>query len=406
MTKHKEEKTSVNLLEVLLLVVRYKKRFFGIIISITLVALIASLVWPKTYKSSFTFVQYNNTPEGSLGGVINNLVQLSSSSSRVSTDQAIIILQSRSMQDQVINKFNLREVYGSEINEELRKKLSNNVEIEESREGGIGFSPIVSVDVNVYDEEPDRAKAMAEFYMEKLDSSMVDINRQNAEYLMNTYEEKFNENLNDLREAEEALVEFQEEYGILEVESQLKVMIENLGQLKAQIVEVEIQKNFARSNFGENSSQYRQLESQQQELQKVYDQRLGTSDKIMKEEVQETEVLFPELLEVPSLGVRYYRLFRNLTVQEEIYKLIYPQYEQQRMLFENVNSGLKLIDEPHLPTYKDSPKRAFIVIAGFLLSIFIAFLTVFFVEFKRKGQEENTEGYQLYNEIKSELTKK
>ena len=235
---------------------------------------------------------------------------------------------------------------------------------------------------------------------------MVAINRQNAEYLMNTYRERFNENLQDLREAEEELVAFQEEYGILEVESQLKVMIENLGQLKAQIVETEIQKNFALENFGENSAQFRQLESRQEELQKVYNQQLGTSDKIMKEEVQDAEVLFPELLEVPSLGVQYYRLYRNLTVQEEVYKLIYPQYEQQRMLFENVNSGLKLIDEPHLPTYKDSPKRALIVIAGFLLSLFVAFLSIFFVEFKRRGKEENTEGYQLYSEIKSELTNK
>ena len=81
---------------------------------------------------------------------------------------------------------------------------------------------------------------------------------------------------------------------------------------------------------------------------------------------------------MPPLFAEYYRLFREVEIQQEIYKVLYPQFEQQKLNFNEINSGLSLIDEPTLPTYKFYPKRAFIVIAFFLLGFIVLLLRLWY----------------------------
>ena len=401
---------SVNLLDFSLTAARYKGKIILIIFSITIVGLIVSLLWPHTYKSSAKFTQYDVMPGGGISSLIGNFVQMPNSTDRVSSEQALIILRSRTMLDRVIEEFNLSEVYGSSIKEYLRKTLASNTLIEENREGGIGFSPIVSIDLSFLDHEPERAQAVAQFYIDQLDSIMTNINRENAEKSFQMFERRYRENLQEMAAAENALVEFQKEHGILELESQLRVLIENIGQVKANIVGMEVQLNIARAGLSSGASRVQELENRLDELNQIYADLIrqsntqATSGEIFQEENEGVEDVFPPLMDMPDLGVQYMRLYREMMVQEKIYELVYPQYEQQRLMLREATSGLQVIDEPVLPTYKDSPSRALITIAGFLFSIIVAFFYVAFAEFRRKGKEKSTENYKKYQELKKELS--
>lgn len=401
---------SVNLLDFSLTAARYKGKIILIIFSITIVGLIVSLLWPHTYKSSAKFTQYDVMPGGGISSLIGNFVQMPNSTDRVSSEQALIILRSRTMLDRVIEEFNLSEVYGSSIKEYLRKTLASNTLIEENREGGIGFSPIVSIDLSFLDHEPERAQAVAQFYIDQLDSIMTNINRENAEKSFQMFERRYRENLQEMAAAENALVEFQKEHGILELESQLRVLIENIGQVKANIVGMEVQLNIARAGLSSGASRVQELENRLDELNQIYADLIrqsntqATSGDIFQEENEGVEDVFPPLMDMPDLGVQYMRLYREMMVQEKIYELVYPQYEQQRLMLREATSGLQVIDEPVLPTYKDSPSRALITIAGFLFSIIVAFFYVAFAEFRRKGKEKSTENYKKYQELKKELS--
>ena len=120
---------SVNLLDFTLTAARYKGKIILIIFSITLVALVVSLLWPHTFKSSAKFTQYDVSPGGGLSSLIGNFVQVPTMSDRVSSEQALIILRSRTMLDRVIDEFDLHEVYGIEVREYVREELSNNTKI-------------------------------------------------------------------------------------------------------------------------------------------------------------------------------------------------------------------------------------------------------------------------------------
>ena len=407
------DRPSVNILDLLLLIARYRKRIFLIVFGITLVALGASLVWPKTYKSTVRFAQYDSGGGGMAGSLISSLVQMPFSSGRVSAEQSTIILRSRTMQDAVIDRFDLAEVYGISVREYVREELANNTIIEEAREGGIGFSPIVSVSLSVTDRSPERAKEIAEFYMSQLDSMMTGINRKNAETTLRTYERRYLQNVQELEEAEQALTAFQEEAGILEPESQLRAMMSTIGELRAQMVGLDVQINIAKATLRDSAPQVMELEKQRAEVEKVYNDLIRDSEREFSGSAGTgsgagsgtgmSGNLFPPMMEMPKMGLEYARLFRERTIQEKIYELIYPQYEQQKMLLDDTNSGIRLIDEANLPTYKHKPKRALIVIAGFLFSIFIAFFSITFSEFVKRGQASGDENYKKYLKLKEQF---
>lgn len=407
------DRPSVNILDLLLLIARYRKRIFLIVFGITLVALGASLVWPKTYKSTVRFAQYDSGGGGMAGSLISSLVQMPFSSGRVSAEQSTIILRSRTMQDAVIDRFDLAEVYGISVREYVREELANNTIIEEAREGGIGFSPIVSVSLSVTDRSPERAKEIAEFYMSQLDSMMTGINRKNAEMTLRTYERRYLQNVQELEEAEQALTAFQEEAGILEPESQLRAMMSTIGELRAQMVGLDVQINIAKATLRDSAPQVMELEKQRAEVEKVYNDLIRDSEREFSGSAGTgsgagsgtgmSGNLFPPMMEMPKMGLEYARLFRERTIQEKIYELIYPQYEQQKMLLDDTNSGIRLIDEANLPTYKHKPKRALIVIAGFLFSIFVAFFSITFSEFVKRGQASGDENYQKYLKLKEQF---
>lgn len=397
-------------IDIFIVIARYRGRFLGILTVITLISLGIALLWPKTYMSTAKYVQYDSSVSGSLGGLISSFTNLPSGGEKVNTEQSTIILRSRTMLDTVIEEFDLASVYEKEIQEELRLKLEENTIIEEIREAGIGFNPIVSVSVSVLDRDPQRAKEMVEFYLEELDDRMVEINQRNAQRMLTAYEARYQQNLTDLETATQELVDFQKTYGILEPQTQTAALIGNAAQVKAQMTALDVEIGVAQSLLSASSGEVTELLERKRQLEKTYNSLIvdpvnatRSPDEVFTDATLD---VFPALEDMPTLAAEYLRLFREATVQQEIYKVLLPQYEQQKMMVMESNSGLELIDQPNLPTYKEKPKRAFIVIAGFFFGLFAAFFSVSFADFIRKGKKgEQSEAYQKYQELMSVFQK-
>ncbi|RPF79199.1 MAG: hypothetical protein CBC65_008995 [Rhodothermaceae bacterium TMED105] len=397
-------------IDIFIVIARYRGRFLGILTVITLISLGIALLWPKTYMSTAKYVQYDSSVSGSLGGLISSFTNLPSGGEKVNTEQSTIILRSRTMLDTVIEEFDLASVYEKEIQEELRLKLEENTIIEEIREAGIGFNPIVSVSVSVLDRDPQRAKEMVEFYLEELDDRMVEINQRNAQRILTAYEARYQQNLTDLETATQELVDFQKTYGILEPQTQTAALIGNAAQVKAQMTALDVEIGVAQSLLSASSGEVTELLERKRQLEKTYNSLIvdpvnatRSPDEVFTDATLD---VFPALEDMPTLAAEYLRLFREATVQQEIYKVLLPQYEQQKMMVMESNSGLELIDQPNLPTYKEKPKRAFIVIAGFFFGLFAAFFSVSFADFIRKGKQgEQSEAYQKYQELMSVFQK-
>lgn len=393
--------SKIDLIEIVtILSARKKYIVIGIVVSIVIGVTLA-LVWPKSYKADISFIVTDgNAINFSTGGVLSGLANLSLNGSRVSSDQALVLIRSKDIQNKVIEKFNLNDVYGTNIPEALRRKLNNNILIEEVREGGIGFSQIISISLSYVDEDPERAFELVQYYYKLVDEKITKLNRKNTEggYLL--LQNRLNQNEKDLAVAEDSLVSFQSRYGILEVEEQAKAQIEAIAELKTELVRIEIQEEYLKEVFGDDNSTLKNLQVRKSKVDQQYQKLIEGSETQDDLLVSSTSVA-----EMPEIFLEYLRRFREVKVQEEIYKVLYPQYEQQKLNYEEINSGLLVIDPSLLPTYKYKPKRAFIVLAVLLFGMFFVFTIVFIQEWKKHLEQNESDKNQRVEKFISSLKK-
>ncbi|WP_158551359.1 GNVR domain-containing protein [Rhodohalobacter sp. SW132] len=388
-------KQTVNFLDVLLTLLKYKITILTLVVSLTLVALIISLIWPQTFRSGSEIVQVQESGAPSVGGLLQNLAPFNISGGKVGGETILVVLNSQTLRDNLINEFDLFEVYESSIIEEVRKTLNNNLTIEEVREGGFGFNPVVSVKIGVIDKDPERARDMNQFILDELNRTLELLNRRSTTESLTVLESRYSQNISDLNEAEQALNEFQNEYGIIEAPAQIEALIMNLAEIKATITEREVELAVIERNVNPNTSIYRSKLVELEELRSAFQSQVRRS-----ESLSQIEDSYFTLFDMPDLLLDFVRLQREVEIQQRIQETLFPQLEQQRLMQENSGSGIQVVDEPDFPTYKYGPKRAYIVLAGFFFSIFLAMVIVFYKEMTKDPESETT---VKIREIKREL---
>ncbi len=389
----------IDLLDFATILAKRKKTILSIVLIITIVGFILAFIWPKAYKSEVSFIVTDgNAVNFSSGGILSGLANLSVNGANITADQALVLIRNKEIQDNVIEEFDLKKVFGTDIPEGVRKKLDDRITVSEKREGGLGFNQIISISISYTDEEPQRAYDILQFYYYLLDEKIEDLNRKNVEdgYLL--LQNRLIQNEKELQIAEDSLVSFQTRYGILEVEEQAKAQVQAIADLRAQIVKLEVEIGYAEEILGENSSKISDLKFQKAEVEKKYNQLINGNTSL-----EDPYDSFLSVKELPELFIEYLRRYREVVVQEEIYKVLYPQYEQQKLNFKEVNSGLRVIDPALVPTYKDSPKRAYIIIAAFLFGLFLSTIIVLLSEWKNSTKENNPEEYHRFKEFTGSL---
>lgn len=387
-------KNESSLLDVLLAVARH--RWFLTIYVIVFLGLATAIAFwlPKQYESSITFVRQSTTPGGNLSGLLSNLGALGmSGSSKLDSEAALILLQSQELREKVINKFDLFSVYEKEYLSQILKALESRVLLEETREGGLGFNPITAISLTVTDEDPVRAKEMADYFVSTLDSMMVSLNEQIQTKTVSTLEERYAKNLIDLARAETNFKAFQEEYGIIELEEQTKAFVQSLATLQAEKIALGVEIKTLNEIYGKNAPNEIGLKQlQYDKVQQTLDELTNKSDM----ESLAKDGLYP-LKNIPDLGFQYLNLYREFEVQQTIYEMLVPQLELNRMYLSDKHSGIQIIDPAKVPSYKSKPKRAFIMAGGLLFAIFSGLLIVYLLELKRKldaGEHQQSDKWQ------------
>lgn len=396
-----QEPKSINLLDLLLSLVKQKWFIIRTVFFVTLIALVVSLLWPPTFKSDSIVmpVKASGPSLGGLAGLAGNLMPLSFSGESINTEALSIILNSRTVRERIIEEFDLMEVYGHTVIEQTLRTLDNNTRINLVREGGFGFNPITAIQLSVVDREPERAQAMTAFYISFLDSVVTRLNDANTFERFQVIEKRYHQNLRELEEAELRFKAFQQEHGIIDIERQSSVLVQSMAGIAAQIMELDIEINLMRTRVEPGNPELNNMIRARAELERALQDLNTRGDR----EISESARFLPGFADVPDLALQYMRLYRDVVIQGKIYETIFPQYVQQQMLVESPRRNIQIIDVAHLPTYKDGPKRAFIVIGGFFFSLFISLFIVLFRGYYQGLEKHNREDYERMTQIKEEL---
>ena len=337
----------------------WKKRKFIIwnTFGFAILSIAISLMLPKWFASKATIISSGGSTSNflsMLSGIPMGDFGLSALNEDISN--YIAILESRTVRENVVKKFDLISRYNSKDVELAMEALNQYVELRVSEEG--------SLIITVLDKDPIVARDIANELILQLDEVNRRLSSEKGHFNREFLEERLMQNRNDLKIAEDELKHFQQTYGLIDVPNQVAAAIETYAQVYTKKVEADIQYEIAKYTYSSNDPKVLQLLKMKSELNQLLDEMttLGDDKKVL--------LAFQDL---PELGLEYTRLYREVELQSKIMEFLLPQYEQARMEETKDIPSLQVIDKPYVALNKAKPQRSLIVIAStvmaFLMSI-------------------------------------
>lgn len=348
------------------LIYRWRKFLAIHILTVSIVSLIIALIIPKTFTSSATII-----PEGGfnianavlpsemtegLGSAIGSLT----GDSGTQTNKILSILNSREIAVDVIEEFNLMDRFEANTIEDAIEGFRNMIFITIDDELMIRVSVHAETGffslLNEERETSELAHEIATYIISKLDQQFTELSVEKAKFERVLVEERFEQNKNDLKQAEEAIRDFSVENSMIALPQQIEAAIETAAALEAQIISNQIQLASLKQSFGGARSEVRQKEiAITQAENKLNEIKLSGSS-------ADSLRLFPSFQAAPDLFMEFMQLQREREVQTLLYEYLIQQYEQLKIQEAKQTPSLQFIDRPAIPTKRTSPTRSILVI--------------------------------------------
>src|SRR6202034_2456340 len=226
----------------------------GILTVGILVSVLYALSRPNVYTSTTTLMPPNSGSPYSdiLGGMLTPGSPASDFSSMAlglndPDDLFIGILQSRNVQDGLINRLDLARYYQTKSIEDTRGSLAADTKIIEDRRSEI-------IIISVTARNPVLASNIARGYVDELNRVVTDNATSGARRERIFLEGRVNEIKQNLDEAAKALSQFSTKSGAIDMPSQTKSMVDEGLKLQAELIDGRSQLAALLQTYSENNS--------------------------------------------------------------------------------------------------------------------------------------------------------
>jgi|ERR1017187_2579418 uncharacterized protein involved in exopolysaccharide biosynthesis len=289
--------------------------------------------------------------------IANQLLGLNTSG-----DLLIGVLRSRTVEDRVIKRFQLMNLYGERYPEDARRKLESRTEIEPEKKTGI-------IRISVEDHLPSRAAAMSQAYVEELNDLLAKVNTSAAHRERVFVEGRLDEIGKGLNTAEKEFSEFASQNNAIDVPQQSKAIVEGAGRLEAQLMAAESQLQGLEQIYAPQNIRVRELRAQVAELRRQRDKLSGKGVDLATGGTLGSDQSYPSMRQLPLLGVKYLDLYRKNKVNEAVFELLTKQYEMAKIQEAKDVPSVQILDAVEVPQKKSFPHRFWIMLGGMCLSI-------------------------------------
>ncbi|MFN3377555.1 MAG: Wzz/FepE/Etk N-terminal domain-containing protein, partial [Burkholderiaceae bacterium] len=263
---------------------------------------------------------------GALGGLAGAATGLKNPN-----DQFVSFLQSRTLQDTLIERFKLMERYESKFKEDARRTLSANARVSAGKDGLI----TVSVD----DHDPAFAAELANAHVQELTQLLGRLAVTEAQQRRLFFEKQLQDTKARLTQAEQALQASGVNMSALKANPQAAV--EGLAQLQASITAQEVKVATMRSYLTENAPDFRQA---------------LTELNALRAQLRKAEASQPK--GGADSDSDYVAKFRDFKYHETLFELLAKQYELARVDESREGAVIQVVDVAQAPEKKSKPKKA------------------------------------------------
>jgi tyrosine-protein kinase Etk/Wzc len=360
----------ISLLDLSIVIVRNRWLIAKIALVAALVGVMTSLLLPTRYTASTSILppQQGSSAGASLmaqlGSGLGSVASLATGSLGLKNpnDLQVAMLKSRTIEDAMVDRFHLRELYHKKYQSDARKKLEEYVDIDSGSKDGL-------IRLSITDRDPSRAAEMANGYVQEFKRLTATLAITEASQRRLFFEQQLSEAKENLAHAEEELKITELKTGLVQLDTQARAAIQLIADLRAQVAAKEAQITAMRSfATGENP----QLLMAEQELEglRAQEEKMGAASE------GTTNALVPKG-NLQAAGIEYVRKLRDVKYYETIFDLLARQYEIAKVDEARQGSTVQVVDRAIIPDRRSSPQRILIVLSaaafGLLIGIFSTF---------------------------------
>jgi uncharacterized protein involved in exopolysaccharide biosynthesis len=343
-------------------------------------AVIAFLVIPKRYESTVQLLPPQDSSGslyamlGAAGGSGSALTMASDLlGGKTSGATIVAMLQSRTVQDEIVNEFDLRKIYCVRRQVDARKLLEDNTEISEDRKSGV-------ITLNVKDRDPKRAARMAHSYVESLNRVITRSTTSAAHRERVFLEERLQTVKQDLESSEKQFSEFASKNNALDIKDQGRAMIEAAAAVQGQLIAEESQLRGLQQIYAADNFRVRSADARIAELKSQLSNLAGKAGSASGDPDAGSDSLYPSIRNLPLLGATWADLYRQTKIQETIFEALTKQYELAKVQEAKEIPSVGVLDDAEVPEKKAGPPRIIITFCGTLIVLVFSALYIIGVD--------------------------
>lgn len=384
--KEKEPIIRMNILDLLVLVINWRKLFIVNFVVVVVIAVVVALGMPKWYVATVVILPVSRggggipsfLPRELRGVAVNFGLELPSE------DIYQSILGSRTLKENIIERFNLRVVYNmgeGAYPEDLLDAFSSHYMIETLADQSIA--------VTVEDRDPELTAAIANACVEELDRIYSKITSETARDNRIFIGGRLQEVNDSLDALQKAIMLFQQQSNAVSITEQVEATISIAANLKAKLLSNQVKLEVMRSSLGNDHPAVAQLLIENRKLEEKHLNVLSGDE----------GGLFLSLRQLPELSRRYAELVRQVRVQRGLLEFVYPQYESARIQEDRETANVQVLDKARVPYKKSRPKRKVIVIISAAASLLVTLVMVLLIEYWNSLPSSNREDWAKIQKI-------
>ena len=340
-----------------------------------LLALGITFVMPPTFTATTKFLPPQQQASGAASllqslGALGGLAG-AASGLKNPADQYVAFMQSRSVQDALIDRFKLTERYDVKFRQDARMALVKNALISSGKEG--------LITVEAEDKDPEFAAQLANAHVEELQKLLSRLAVTEAQQRRVFFEKQLNTAKDNLVKAEQALKASGVNSSALKASPQAAV--EGLAKLKATITAQEVKLASMRGYLTESAPDFKQAQIELAALR--------------------SQVTRAEKEEPADDGNQsnYIAKFRDFKYNETLFELFAKQYEIARVDESREGAIIQVVDVAQPPEKKSKPKKAMIAMLT-TLAVGFALLLFIFIRQALRGASQTPESAEKITQLR------
>jgi capsule polysaccharide export protein KpsE/RkpR len=371
---------------------------------VTMIAFLVSLslafLIPKRYKSSGSIMPPDQQGSGAMmlaalashSSSLGGLGSLASGLLGTHTSTALFInlLHSGTVSGHLIDRFQLQHLYRKRYRVDTAKHLAHLTTVTEDKKSGV-------ITVEVEDEDPVRARDMAQAYLDELNKLVTQTSASSAHRERVFIEGRLHSVSADLERAQLELSEFSSKNSTIDIKEQTHAMVDAGARLQAEMLVAQSGLESLRQIYGDGNVRVRESEARIASLQHDLEKMTGSSAALVpgavgggaKSDAEDKGELYPPLRQLPRLAVPYADLYRRVRVQEAVFELLTQQYEMARVEEAKDVAVVSVIDTPGIPEKKSFPPRLLLTLALTFLVFAATAALILIREYWSKVEKDN-----------------